>query len=135
MRGADTGPPGRLCALAALWIGLLYDKAALAAAWDLCKGWDIADHERLRLDAARIGLKAEVAGRTAQDVAKDVLAIAREGLKRRARLNAGFNDETGFLSDLDEIAASGLTPADRWLELYNGPWGGSVSPVYEAGTY
>lgn len=135
MRGADSAPPGRLCGLAALWIGLLYDKAALAAAWDLCKHWDIADHERLRLDAARIGLKASVAGRSAQDVARDMVAIAREGLRRRNRLNAGFLDETGYLAELEEIADSGLTPADRWLELYNGPWAGQIAPIYAAAAY
>jgi glutamate--cysteine ligase len=135
MRGADSAPPGRLCALAALWIGLLYDKAALAAAWDLCKDWEIEDHERLRLDAARLGLKATVAGRTVQEVAKDMLAIAREGLKRRGRLSAAFTDETGYLNELDEIADSGLTPADQWLALYNGEWAGQIDPIYEAAAY
>jgi len=135
MRGADTGPPGRLCALAALWMGLLYDPAALAAAWDLVKGWSIADHDQLRLDAARLGLKAVVAGRTVQDVARDVLAIAREGLKRRGRLSGGLVDETGYLGELDEIVASGQTPADRWLALYNGPWAGDLSNIYRAAAY
>ena len=135
MRGADSAPPGRLCGLAALWIGLLYDKAALAAAWDLCKHWEIEDHERLRLDAARLGLKANVAGRSVQDIAIDMLAIAREGLKRRARLNASFTDETGYLAELEEIAGTGITPAERWLELYNGPWQGRIAPIYEAAAY
>ena len=35
MRGADGGPWNRLCALPAFWVGLLYDDAALDAAWDL----------------------------------------------------------------------------------------------------
>jgi glutamate--cysteine ligase len=135
MRGADSGPWSRLCALPALWMGVLYDSAALAAAWDLCKDWDIADHERLREDVARVGLKAEIAGRTVQDVAKDMLAIAREGLKRRKRLSGGLVDESGYLTELDEIAASGITPAERLLELYNGPWAGDASKVFEAFAY
>jgi glutamate--cysteine ligase len=135
MRGADAGPWGRLCALPALWMGVLYDSAALAATWDLCKDWEIADHERLRADVARLGLKAEVGGRTVQDVAKDMLAIAGEGLKRRKRLSGGLVDETGYLSELDEIAASGITPAERLLELYNGPWAGDASKVFEAFAY
>jgi glutamate--cysteine ligase len=135
MRGADSGPWSRLCALPALWIGVLYDSAALAAAWDLAKNWDIADHERLRADVARLGLKAEVGGRTVQDVAKDMLAIAREGLKRRKRLSGGLVDETGYLAELDEIAASGITPAERLLELYNGPWAGDASKAFEAFAY
>jgi glutamate--cysteine ligase len=135
MRGADSGPWSRLCALPALWMGVLYDSAALAAAWDLCKDWDIGDHERLRGDVARIGLKAEVAGRSMQDVAKDMLAIAREGLKRRNRLSGGLVDESGYLGELDEIAASGITPAERLLELYNGPWHGDAGKVFESFAY
>ncbi len=135
MRGADTAKPAGLCALAAFWIGLLYDPAAQAAAWDLCKAWKIEDHERLRLDAARLGLKAQVAGRSLQAVARDVLAIAREGLKRRNRLSGGMLDETGYLAELEEIADSGMTPADRLLDLYNGEWRGDVTPVFEAAAY
>jgi glutamate--cysteine ligase len=135
MRGADTGPKKRLCALAAFWIGLLYDDAATAAAWDLCKTWTATDRERLRLDAPRIGLKAEVQGRSLRDLALDVLAIAREGLRRRGRMGATVLDETGYLAELDEIAGTGMTPADHWLDLYHGPWRGEVSPVFEAGAY
>jgi glutamate--cysteine ligase len=135
MRGADSGPWSRLCALPALWTGIFYDSAALAAAWDLCKDWKIEDHERLRADVARLGLKAEIAGRTVQDVAKDTLAISRGGLKRRNRLSAGMVDETNYLSELDEIAASGITPAERLLELYHGPWAGDASKVFESFAY
>jgi glutamate--cysteine ligase len=135
MRGADTGPKERLCALAAMWIGLLYDPAAQAAAWDLCKGWSIEDHDRLRADAARLGLKAVVAGRTVRDVARDALALAREGLRRRGRLNSSMTDETSYLNVLDEIVSSGLTPAERLLDLYHGAWGGEVAPAFDAAAY
>jgi glutamate--cysteine ligase len=135
MRGADTGPQNRLCALAALWIGLLYDQPSLAAAWDLCKGWSIADHDSLRSDVARLGLKAKVGGRSVRDVARDVLAIAREGLKNRGRLNASMSDERAYLAELDEIVDSGLTPAERLLDLYHGPWRGQIAPVFEAAAY
>jgi len=135
MRGADSGPWSRLCALPALWTGIFYDSAALAAAWDLCKDWKIEDHERLRADVARVGLKAQIAGRTVQDVAKDMLAIAKEGLKRRNRLSGGLVDESGYLGELEEIAASGITPAERLLELYEGPWAGDAGKVFEAFAY
>jgi glutamate--cysteine ligase len=135
MRGADTGPPERLCGLAALWIGLLYDDAATAAAWDLCKSWTPAEREALRVDAPRLGLRAVVGGRTARDIAVDVLAIAREGLKRRARMSAALTDERGYLAELEEIADSGITPAERWLEHYEGAWRGEISPVFEASAY
>lgn len=135
MRGADGGPWSRICALPALWAGVLYDGPALAAAWDLVKDWDIADHERLRRDVTRLGLKAEVAGRSVRDVAVDMVDIARQGLKNRARFSGGMVDERGYLSELEDIADSGVTPADRLLELYHGEWQGDVTRMYRDFAY
>jgi glutamate--cysteine ligase len=135
MRGADGGPWSRICALPALWVGVLYDAASLAAAWDLVKDWEVEDHERLRRDVTRRGLKAEVAGRTVQDVARDMVHIAREGLKSRAKFSGGMVDERGYLSELEDIADSGITPAERLLELYHGSWQGDVERVYRDFAY
>jgi len=135
MRGADSGPWSRICALPALWTGVLYDPAALAAAWDLCKHWTTEDRARLRADVTKLGLKATVAGRSVQDVAKDLVAIAREGLKQRNRLDGGFVDETGYLGEVEAIADSGITPAERLLERYHGAWKGDVSRIFEEAAY
>ncbi|TAL29808.1 MAG: glutamate--cysteine ligase [Phenylobacterium sp.] len=135
MRGADAGPWSRLCALPALWMGIFYDSQALAAAWDLCKDWKIEDHERLRADVARVGLKAQIAGRSVQEVAKDMVAISRSGLKNRNRLSGGMVDESGYLAELEHIAETGVTPAERLVELYNTRWGGKVDPVFEDFAY
>lgn len=130
MRGADGGPWSRICALPALWAGVLYDAPSLAAAWDLVKDWDIADHERLRRDVTRLGLKAEVAGRSVRDIAVDLVNIAKQGLKNRACFSGGMVDERGYLSELEDIADSGITPAERLLDLYHGAWQGDVKRIY-----
>ena len=132
MRGADCGSQLMLNALPALWAGLLYDDAALAAAWDVAKGWSREDREALRLESARVGLKAQVAGRALSEVGREVLAIAREGLAARAKPGAGLKDETAFLDPLDEIAASGFTQADRWLARFEGDWAGDIHSLYTA---
>jgi len=131
MRGADGGPHDRICALPAFWVGLLYDDDALDAAWDLVRHWTIEDHQRIRAEVPRLGLKAQgPRGRSFQELAATVLDIAASGLKARARLDGAGNDETGYLAPLREIVASGKTPADRLLELYHGEWGGDVSHAY-----
>ncbi len=135
MRGADAGPWSRLCALPALWMGIFYDAPALAAAWDLCKDWKIEDHERLRADVSRLGLRAEIAGRSVQDVAKDMLAISRSGLKGRNRLSGGMVDETNYLTELEDIADTGVTAAERLLELYNTRWAGDAGRAFEDFAY
>ncbi|HET8763892.1 MAG TPA: glutamate--cysteine ligase, partial [Rhodanobacter sp.] len=55
MRGADGGPWNRLCALPALWVGLLYDQGALDAAWDLVKHWSMEEREALRNAVPKLG--------------------------------------------------------------------------------
>jgi glutamate--cysteine ligase len=132
MRGADGGPWNRICALPALWVGLLYDQGALDAAWDLVKNWTMEEREALRNAVPRLGLDAPVAGgRTLRDLAPEVLGIARAGLTARAMLNSSGDNETGFLGALDDIVASGKVPAERLLDLYHGAWSGDISRVYE----
>ncbi|WP_194745103.1 glutamate--cysteine ligase [Thermaurantiacus tibetensis] len=131
MRGADGGPQGRICALPAFWVGLLYDGTALDAAWDLVRGWTAEEREALRRAAPRHGLAAAApGGGTLQTLALEVLAIAEAGLQRRAALDAGGASEAGFLEPLWETARSGQTLADRWLERFHGAWGGDVTPVF-----
>ena len=135
MRGADGGPWNRICALPALWVGLLYDKGVQDQAWQMVKDWSVEDMETLRNDVPRHALQASIAGRTVQDLAKETLDLAREGLRRRARLDSSGNDETGFLEPLNAIAESGRTQADEMLEAYHGRWGGTVDPIFEETRY
>ena len=132
MRGADGGPWNRICALPALWVGLLYDQTSLNAAWDLVKDWSMEEREALRNTVPKLGLKAPVpGGRVLLDVAREALEIARGGLTARGRLNESGDNETGFLDPLHEIVSRGETPAERLLRLYHGEWGGDISRVYE----
>jgi glutamate--cysteine ligase len=130
MRGADVGPPERIAALSAFWVGILYDQAALDGAWDMVKTWSNEDRERLRRYVPRLALKAVVAGRAVCDVARDALAFSRAGLSKRAMLNGDGRDESHFLDPLDEIVASGRTPAENLLDRYHGSWHGSVEPAF-----
>ena len=126
MRGADSGSWGRICALPAFWTGLLYDETSLDAAWEIARGWSPAQRAQLRLDAARDGLEAAIGGRAVAEVARDLLALSRAGLRRRARLDAGGSDETGFLAPLDEIARTGRSFACELLAAYEETGGTDV---------
>jgi len=135
MRGADGGPWRNLCALPAFWAGLLYHQPSLDAAWALASGWSMEERLQLRRDAARLGFKARVRGRTLQEIAQEVLELSLAGLSARNRLDAAGDNETGFLKPLIENAASGMTPADRKLQRFAGEWNGSVDPIFEECAY
>ncbi|MDF2141004.1 glutamate--cysteine ligase [Paenirhodobacter sp. CAU 1674] len=137
MRGADGGPWRRLCALPALWVGLMYDQGALDAAWDLVKGWDAETREGLRVAAARDALQGTAGGVKLHDLAREVVAIAKSGLQSRARPGAGglIPDETHFLNALEESVETGRVPADELLEKYHGEWQGDLSRIYGEYSY
>ena len=135
MRGADGGPWNRLCALPAFWVGLLYDDAALDAAWDLVRDFSMAERHALRDGVPKQALKLPFRGGTVRDIAIEALRIAHAGLQRRARADACGIDESGFLDPLLEIAESGETPAERKLALFHGEWSGSVDPVFREFAY
>jgi len=136
MRGADGGPWSRICALPALWVGLLYDQNALDAAWDEVKGWTFEERQRLRDEVPRLGLATAVpGGGTVRDLARRVLDIAEAGLNSRGYLNAAGDSESGFLDPLREIVARGTTPAEMLLERYNGEWAGDLSRIYAEESY
>ncbi|MGC1547380.1 MAG: glutamate--cysteine ligase [Rhodanobacter sp.] len=135
MRGADGGPWNRLCALPALWVGLLYDAEALDAAWDLVKDFNMAERHALRDGVPKHALKLPFRHHTVRELARETLKIAAHGLKRRARLNRNGADESIFLEPLIEIVEANQTPAERKLELFHGAWGGSVDPVFREFAY
>ena len=124
MRGADAGSVPMLMAKPAFWTGLLYDAAAQKAAAALIRDWTVEEMRALRTEVPRLALKATIRGRSLQDIARDAVAIARDGLIAR-----GLGEEI-YLAPLEEIAASGMTQAERWLQRHATAWGGDVSRIF-----
>ena len=131
MRGADSGGGARITALSAFWTGLLYDPAALDAAFDLIKDWTAPEREALRNAVPAQGLAAPFRKGTARDIARRALAISQAGLRARKVINAHSQDESIYLASLESVVHSGMTLADELLELYHGRWNRSVDPIFQ----
>jgi glutamate--cysteine ligase len=130
MRGADAGSWQSLCGLPALWVGLLYADGALDAASELVRDWTPEEHAWLRAEVPKHALATRFRKGTVGDLAREVVAIARAGLKARARIDWDGQDETRYLTRLEQIAADGRTPAEEKLERFRETWGGKVDPVF-----
>ncbi len=130
MRGADSGSWRSICALPALWVGLLYDDEALAAAEALVADWTIGEMQAMRDAVPRQGLRTPFRGGTVLDLARTVVDLARGGLARRRRLNWDGRDETGYLRRLEEVVEQGKSPADLKLQAFVERWGGRVEPLF-----
>ncbi|KAI8569548.1 hypothetical protein RHMOL_Rhmol02G0287000 [Rhododendron molle] len=125
MRGADGGPWSSLCALPAFWVGILYDEVSLQSVLDITSDWTPEERQMLRNKVPKSGLKTPFRDGLLRHVAEEVVKLAKGGLERR-----GFK-ESGFLNEVAEVVRTGVTPAEKLLEMYHGKWGGqSVDPVF-----
>jgi glutamate--cysteine ligase len=131
MRGADSGSFANLCALPALWVGLLYDPAALDAANALIADWSLEERTALRDRVPRSGLATPFRKGSVRDIAREVVRLAEGGLKRRMRLDQNGDDERKALLPVIETVEEGRSPADRLLAEYSGPWQGNIDRLFD----
>lgn len=130
MRGADAGSAEMMLAQSALWVGLFYDDVALAAAHELIARYPWQEFAGLRDQVPKTALGTKWQGGSLRDLAREVIAIARDGLARRGLRNADGEDEQSYLAPIEAIAAGELTEAERWLGRFHGPWKGDVRPIF-----
>ncbi len=130
MRGADCGSWRRICALSAFWVGLLYDSEALNEAEALTKDWCFEEVLDMRKRVPKEGLRTPFRQTIILEIARQVVAISRKGLKNRWKYDADGFDETNFLDSLEEVITMGQTDADRFLSLYHSIWDGTVEPLF-----
>jgi glutamate--cysteine ligase len=131
MRGADAGSPEMMLAQSALWVGLLYDPAALAAAAALVATRPWTEFAALRAMVPRQGLNTPwTAGATLRDLGRDIVAIAVDGLRSRRRLDSTGHDESVYLAPLTEIVNGAPTQAEAWLSRFHEIWGGDVTRIF-----
>ena len=135
MRGADGGPWRSLCALPAIWVGVLYHQSSLDGAWDLVKDWTLEEHQALRDQVPKTGLATPFRDRKVLDLAKDMLALAEAGLKARSEEDWAAQDERQFLTSLRNVIDRGQTPAEDKLSAFHGRWQGTIDPIFTEFAY
>jgi glutamate--cysteine ligase len=125
MRGADAGSPEMMLAQSAFWVGLLYDSAALEAAYSLVRARPWSDYVAVRAAVPRTALATPWQAGTLRDLAGAMVAIAKDGLRGR-----GLGEEV-YLSQLEDITAGAPTQAERWLDRYEGAWRGDINRIWQ----
>ena len=131
MRGADGGSWRRICGMPALWVGLLYDQTSLDAAWDMVKDWTAEERQVMRDAVPRLAFKTPFRKTRVWELARRMLEISAEGLRRRASEDAAGMTEEGFLQPLQELAERGYTRAEELLQLYRTDWGHDLAPLFD----
>jgi len=128
MRGADSGDPDAVLALAALWKGVLYDPEARRDAWRLVQNQTFEERVAL-LDAvcrdgpeALLPRRAGAAGQgpaRVRDLIEEIVRLARRGLRAQGRA-----EEAAWLSPLERRHGTDEScPARTLLHHWDGEWG------------
>jgi glutamate--cysteine ligase len=135
IRSVDSQPPERMLALPALVKGVFYDDDCMLGAFDLVKGWSWSE----RLDAyetvPKEALRTRVRGVAMLDLARELSAIARVGLRRQNVRNANGDDETIYLDSLDRQLALGRSPARVIADRWQTEWHESIERLIEDSAY
>jgi glutamate--cysteine ligase len=135
IRCVDSQPPELMPALPALIKGVLYESDCLQAAWDLVKRWSWDERMELYHDAYRYALKARIRRFTLLDLARELLEIAWEGLKRQRVLNGSGEDETIYLKPVRGLLSQGKCPADILIEKWEGELEHDIKKLIEYSAY
>ena len=122
LRSADSQPPERMLALPALVKGVFYTDDCLDAACDLVKRWSFEETRSLYRDVHREALQARYRGIKVLELARELYAIAEEGLRRQAALGEVGRDERIYLERMGEQLAMGRSPARVIAEKWKGEW-------------
>ena len=56
-------------------------------------------------------------------------------MKNRGRMDGYGDDESHFLDSLEDVAESGRTLAEEFLDKYETEWNGSVDPLFKEYAY
>jgi hypothetical protein len=123
VRGCDCGSIEMIAALSPMMRGVLYDPTARAAATQLTAGLSFADRQRLADDVPAHGLAAHAGKRTLGELARELVAIAKDGLSRVAPASVKL------LEPVEAIATGGITQADRMVTLWQRAGGDRAAVV------
>jgi glutamate--cysteine ligase len=135
LRGADSQAPELMLAVPALAKGIFYEADCLQAAWDLVKSWTWEERLALSRAVPRQALQARIRRLPLAEIARELVAIAAEGLRRQGVRNAHGDDESVYLERLEEMVKRGRCPADAIIEKWIGAWDRDISRLIEGSSY
>ncbi|MEB3177560.1 MAG: glutamate-cysteine ligase family protein [Nostocaceae cyanobacterium] len=104
----------------AFWTGLVYHQPSLESLWKLFQNRTLEDYQKAQAEVCVHGLKAKYGKDSVQELAIEMVQLAKQGLS--ARVNAGLEhpEVLTYLEPVEEVASSGQTFAERLTERWKG---------------
>ena len=125
IRNHDNQRSDLVCAVPALWKGLIYNESAMSAVNDLLKNFNYFDMSYLRKILPQKGLNVKIKGHMLSDYARELVDISYNSLKTYN------NQEEKLLEPLKVLVDKGVTPADIVIQKWNNEWNQDISKLVE----
>jgi glutamate--cysteine ligase len=135
VRSIDSQAPELMLAAPALVKGIFYEDDCLGAAWDLVKRWSWEDRVGLYHAVHRQALKARIRGVEVRELARELVAIASEGLERQRQLDTDGDSEAVYLERLQDLVRRGRCPAELIIEKWEGAWNHEMTRLVDGTAY
>lgn len=125
IRNHDSQRTDLICAVPALWKGLIYNENAICEVDNLLKNLNYFDISYLRKIVPKHGLDIKIKGHSLSDYAREILDISYNSLK-----TYGLGEEK-LLEPLKGLVDRGTTPADIVIEKWHNEWCQDISKLVE----
>ena len=106
-----------LCDGPAFFTGLFYN--ALDEAYEIVMKWKKENVMNAYLDSPKKGLETELEGKKLYEWGAIFLELAKQGLKKRKKINSKNNDETVYLQHVQNVVKNKKNRAQLLIEQYN----------------
>jgi glutamate--cysteine ligase len=113
LRASDGLPWPYFSAAPAIWVGLTYDTEIRRQATAYLSDLTAPQLENSVDDIAANGLKASVGTREVEELARELLRLARCGLQKRVDASIDPDEVLSYLEPLEQVSESGETFAEK----------------------
>jgi glutamate--cysteine ligase len=104
----------------AFWTGLAYHQPSIESLWKLLENRTLEDYQTAQAEVCVKGLKARYGEDSVQDLAIEMVKLAKLGLEARVNAQLEHPEVLSYLEPLEEVAFSGQTFAERLIEKWKG---------------
>ncbi len=120
IRNHDNQRKDLICAVPALWKGLIYNDSAMDEVNSLLSNLTYFDFEYLRRVTPKKGLDITIKHKSLKSLAKEIVNISFESLK------SYDEGEAMYLEPVIELLSKGMTPADIIINKWENEWCGNI---------
>ena len=96
----------------------------------MVKDWTADERQAMRDSVPRLAFKTPFRDKVVGNLARQMLDISADGLRRRAAHDSVGTTEEGFLMPLREMIERGYTRAEELLNHYHHQWKGDIRPIF-----